>query len=313
MRQAGRYLPEYRKLRQTNSLLEICKSPELASQVTLMPFERFDLDAAIIFADIMLPLESIGIKFDIKDRIGPVLENPIKSQVDIDKLQEFSEDDVSYLSDSIRLVKKTLSVPLIGFSGAPFTLASYMIEGKPSKNFLLTKQFMYNNEELWASIMEKLTNMIIQYLNYQIKSGVDAIQLFDSWVGCLSPSDYERYVFPYTEKIMSQIDNIPKIHFGTETSMLLDTISKANCDVIGIDWRINLDTAWEKIGYEKSIQGNLDPAILLGNQEMVQKGAEDILKRAQNRPGHIFNLGHGILPTTPPENVQTLIETVHGR
>ncbi len=316
MRQAGRYLQEYRDIRAKHDFLELCKTPELAAQVTLMPIERFDLDAAILFADIMLPLEGMGIDFDIVEGIGPIIENPVRTLADVQNLRVGNpHESVSYVLEAVKILRHELAgrVPLIGFSGAPFTLASYIIEGRPTKEFLLTKRLMLSEPAAWSALMEILTETVIQYLRAQVEAGAEAIQLFDSWVGALNPFDYFEYVLPHTTKIFEGLKElgVPRIHFGVVTSTLLELIKETGPDVVGVDWRIPLDRAWEAIGHERAIQGNLDPAALFAPQEEIRRRVEAILEQAENRPGHIFNLGHGILPNTPPENVQFLVDLVH--
>jgi uroporphyrinogen decarboxylase len=316
MRQAGRYLSEYREFRKKYDFLTLCKTPDLATQVTLLPINKFELDAAILFADIMLPLEGMGIDFDIVENVGPVIENPVRNMSQIESLKIMRpERDVSYLLETIRMVRGELSetVPLIGFSGAPFTLASYIIEGKPSKNYLLTKQMMMSEPQTWHALMSKLSDMVCDYLRAQIEAGAQAIQLFDSWVGALNPTDYDEFVFPYTKRIFDSIEElgVPKIHFGVVTSTLLPLIRETGADVIGVDWRTPLDQGWDVIGRDKAIQGNLDPISLFAPQDVLKARVQEILNQAAGAPGHIFNLGHGILPNTPPENVQFLVDLVH--
>jgi uroporphyrinogen decarboxylase len=316
MRQAGRYLPEYQALREKYDLLTICQTPELAIEVTLQPLKRFDLDAVILFSDIMVPLAALGIPFDIIEHLGPVIARPIATERQIAALEIQPVDEaLAYVAEAIGLLKKELegAVPLIGFAGAPFTLASYLIEGKPSRTFTQTKRLMYSDSSAWHTLMVKLSQVILEYLKLQIRSGAQAVQLFDSWVGCLSPQDYQAFVLPYTKSIFDELSatGVPRIHFGTETTALLPLMRRAGGDVISIDWRLSLDRAWELIGSDRAIQGNLDPAVLLGPQELIGKQTRMILDQASSRPGHIFNLGHGILPETPPENVQYLVDLVH--
>jgi uroporphyrinogen decarboxylase len=315
MRQAGRVLPEYRAVRADFSLLEICRRPELCAEVTLQPVRRFDVDAAILFADIMHPLIGAGVDLDIVDGVGPVIHSPIRSLTDVDQLLPLvPEVDLPYVLTTIRLVKAELGgrVPLIGFSGAPFTLASYLIEGQASRDFVRTKSMMYAMPDLWHRLMARLTDMVIVYLRAQHEAGVDALQLFDSWVGCLSPSDYSHYVAPYSRRIfaaLAQVDT-PLIHFGVNTATLLPMMKDDGATVIGVDWRIPLDAAWAIIGDRLAIQGNLDPAALFGTRELIQRKVQDVLRRAGGRPGHVFNLGHGLLPQTPLDSVQRVIDCV---
>jgi len=315
MRQAGRYMKEYRSLRRRYSFLQMCKTPDLAAQVTLLPIEAFKLDAAIIFSDILIPLEPMGIELEFIKKEGPVIHHPIRETKQANRLRMIEpEEDLPFLMEAIRIVLRELKgrVPLIGFSGAPFTLASYVIEGGHSANYLLTKSMMYRNRPFWDSLMEKISEMVIRYLNAQVRVGAQALQLFDSWVGCLSPGDYEEYVLPFSKKVIQGIDRgVPLIHFATSSSALLRKMKAAGGDVIGVDWRINLGEAWERLGYDVAIQGNLDPAILVSSPERVEKEVKRIIDEAGGRPGHIFNLGHGILPNTPVENVAALVNLVH--
>jgi len=315
MRQAGRYLKEYRALRRRFSFLEMCKNPELAAKVTLLPVEKLKVDAAIIFADILLPLEPMGVELEFTKSEGPVFRHPIREMKQINTLRIIEpEENLPFFIEAIRIVRGELEgkVPLIGFSGAPFTLASYLIEGGHSKNYILTKGLMYQNRAAWDSLMEKISEVVILYLNAQVRSGVQALQLFDSWVGCLSPNDYEEYVYPYSKKVIDGVEaGVPLIHFATSSSALLEHMKRAGGDVIGLDWRVDLREAWERLGYDVAIQGNLDPVILLGPVDLIEREVKRILKSAENRPGHIFNLGHGILPNTPVDHVVVLVETVH--
>jgi uroporphyrinogen decarboxylase len=315
MRQAGRYLKEYHTLRKKYSFLEMCKNPEIAAQVTLQPIEKFKLDAAIIFSDILIPLEPMGVDFEFAKGEGPIFHSPIREMKDIEKLRVIEpEEEVPFLVKAIQTVRKELEgkIPLIGFSGAPFTLASYMIEGGHSNNYILTKRMMHQNRAAWEALMNKISEVLIRYLNAQIRGGVQAVQLFDSWVGCLSPTDYEEYVLPYSKRVIDGIDKgVPLIHFATSNATLLELMRRAGGDVIGVDWRIDIAEAWARIGYEVAIQGNLDPVILFGSVDLIKRGVKRILDRVGGRPGHIFNLGHGILPTTPVENVAALIDMVH--
>ncbi len=315
MRQAGRYMKEYRALRKKYSFLEMCKNPELAAKVTLLPIERFKLDAAIIFSDILIPLEPMGVAFEFAKGEGPVFHHPLRERKDVEKLRVIEpEEEISFLMKAIRIVRKELDgkIPLIGFSGAPFTLVSYIVEGGHSKNYILTKSLMYQDRPTWNALMEKISEVLIRYLNAQIRSGVQALQIFDSWVGCLSPGDYEEYVLPYSKKVMEGVEkSVPLIHFATSNSTLLELMKRAGGDVIGVDWRVDIGEAWERLGYDVAIQGNLDPVILFGPVGLIEKEVKRILDRIEDRPGHIFNLGHGILPDTPVENVEALIEAVH--
>ena len=315
MRQAGRYLKGYRALRKKYSFLTMCKNPELAAQVTLQPIEKFKFDAAIIFSDILIPLEPMGVEFEFAKGEGPVFHHPLREKKDVERLRVFDpEKEISFLMEAIRIVRKELEgrVPLIGFSGAPFTLASYIIEGGHSKNYVLTKSLMYQDRPTWNALMEKISEVLIRYLNAQTQSGVQALQIFDSWVGCLSPGDYEEYVLPYSRKVIEGVSkSVPLIHFATSNSTLLELMKRAGGDVIGLDWRVDIGEAWARLGYDVAIQGNLDPIILLGPVDLIEKNVKKILDRVGGRPGHIFNLGHGILPNTPPDHVAALVDIVH--
>ncbi len=314
MRQAGRSLESYRQIRKDHDVLEICKTPELAATVSVSAVRELGVDAAILFADIMLPLEGAGINLKIIDG-GPRIEKPVRDMEVIEKLEKFSpQEDVPYVLDAVRATKSSLNdqIPLIGFSGAPFTLASYLIEGGPSRDFVETKKIMYGQTELWTRLLNSLSEMVSSYLLAQIKAGADAIQLFDSWVGCLSPIDYQQFVLPSTTKIFEQLENrgVPRIHFGVGTGGLLESMSQVRSDVIGVDWRIPIDEAWEKIR-DQGIQGNLDPGTLLGDWKLIEARTREILERIDRRPGHIFNLGHGVLPETNPEQLKKLVRLVH--
>ena len=315
MRQAGRYMAEYRALCAKHSILELCKTPELAAQVTLQPIDRFPLDAAIIFADILLPLEPMGLSLEFAAGEGPVIYNPVQNQADVERLKVIDGSELDYVAEAIRQARRALNgrVPLIGFAGAPFTLASYAIEGGSSRNYLLTKQLMYGEPKAWHQLMDKFARVITGYLRRQIKAGAQAIQLFDSWVGCLSVGDYVEYVMPHVQLIFEGLkrEGVPMIHFGTGTSAMLPQMRDAGGDVIGIDWRIHLDEAWAAVGHDVAVQGNLDPLTLFAPLHEIERRVEDILRRAGGRPGHIFNLGHGILPTTPIEHVAATIDMVH--
>ena len=316
MRQAGRYMAEYRQLRQTYSLLQLCRTPDLATEVTLQPLRRIEVDAAILFSDLLLPLEPMGIPFDFLKGEGPSIERPIRSSADIDRVKAVDpRETLPFTFDAIRSIKRELGdrVPLIGFAGAPFTLASYAIEGGHSNNFALTKSLMYGDPPAWHRLADKLANVVSEYLVAQIEAGVDAVQVFDSWVGALHADDYREFALPHTRRIFDAISGrgVPTIHFGVATGSILHVMREAGGDVLGADWRIPLDEAWQRIGADRGIQGNLDPTLLLGPRERLLTGASEILSRAAGRPGHIFNLGHGILPSTPVDNVQALARFVH--
>lgn len=316
MRQAGRYLPEYRKVREKHTLLEICADPELAKEVTLQPIRRFDLDAAIIFADILLPLKCFGVEFDFVAGEGPRIFHPVRGAQDLERLGVGNpKQDLSFVFEAIRLVRDALDskVALIGFAGAPFTVASYVIEGSYSRNFLQTKLLMYKHPEVWRALMEIISEVTLRYLKAQIEAGAQAIQLFDSWVGCLQPDDYLNYVLPYSRGIFESLKqyNIPLIHFGTGTATFLELMQEAGGTVMSVDWRLDLDQVWKRLGDNVAVQGNLDPVALFGDSIELEKKVDMILDQAQGRPGHIFNLGHGFLPQTPIESVEKIVQWVH--
>jgi len=318
MRQAGRYMSEYRALREKYSLLELCRTPDLATEVTLQPVRRIELDAAILFSDLLLPLEPLGIRFDFVKGEGPAIDNPIRTVADIDALRQFEpRESLSYVLEAIRQIKQELagSVPLIGFAGAPFTLASYAIEGGHSSNFAHTKSIMYGWPDAWHRLCERLADISAEYLAAQIEAGVDAVQLFDSWVGALNARDYREFILPHTTRIFASLKryDVPTIHFGVGTGAILTDLRDAGGDVIGVDWRTPIDEAWDRIGADRAVQGNLDPTLLLGPMTRVFGAADDILARINSRPGHIFNLGHGILPSTPVDHIQSLARYVHQR
>ena len=318
MRQAGRYMSEYRALRERYSLLELCRAPDLATEVTLQPVRRIDVDAAILFSDLLLPLEPLGIRFDFIRGEGPAIENPIQGEADIDRLRTFEpREALAHVLDAIRLIKHELAgrVPLIGFAGAPFTLASYAIEGGHSNNFARTKALMYGKPAAWHRLCERLSDMTREYLRAQIEAGVDAVQVFDSWVGALNATDYREFILPHSRRIFEGLAplGVPMIHFGVGTGAILGELRQAGGDVIGADWRTPLDDAWQRIGFDRAIQGNLDPTLLLGPIDRALAATDDVLVRAAGRPGHIFNLGHGILPSTPVDHVQAIARYVHQR
>jgi uroporphyrinogen decarboxylase len=314
MRQAGRYMKQYRDIRAQHGLLEICKRPDLAAQVTLQPVEILDVDAAIIFADLLLPVEPMGLKLRYATGEGPIIANPVRTSSDIDSLSISNTDDLGYVGEAIQLVVKALAgrVPVIGFVGAPFTMASYMIEGGPSRNFIRTKQMMYRDETLWRRLMGKLVDVLGSFAVLQVAAGARIIQVFDSWVGALGPDDYVRYVAPYSRALIERIRaaGVPVIHFGTGAAGFFRELHAAGGDVMGVDWRINIDQAWMDISYRSAVQGNLDPAVLFAPLPELRMRVHELLKRTGSRPGHIFNLGHGILPETPVENVKACVEIV---
>ncbi|HJP57497.1 MAG TPA: uroporphyrinogen decarboxylase [Gemmatimonadales bacterium] len=319
MRQAGRVLPEYRAVRERWSLLEICRQPALCADVTLQPLRRMPLDAAVVFSDIMLPLTGVGVDLDIVEGVGPVIAHPLRSAADLGVLRPLEPAaDVPWLLETLAILRAELrprGVAVLGFAGAPFTLASYLIEGRPTRDFVRTKTVMYGEPALWSGLMERLTGITIAFLAAQLDAGADAVQLFDSWIGALGPADYAEYAEPWVRRIFSALAprGAPLIHFGTGTSALLPQMKDDGASVIGVDWRIPLDDAWDRIGHELAIQGNLDPAVLFAPRVVMEAHAADVLRRAGGRPGHIFNLGHGLLPGTPLERLLQLADFVHER
>ena len=314
MRQAGRFMPEYRAIREKLSFLELCKNSETAAEVTVFAVETLGVDAAIIFADILLPLESMGVGLEYAKGDGPVIHRPVRCAADLQGLRDFDVAvDLSYVMRSIKIARAALkpNIPLIGFAGAPFTLASYLIEGGSSRHFENTKKLMYGDPKTWHALMEKLTQVTTQYLNAQIAAGAQAVQLFDSWVGCLGQDDYESFVLPHVRRTISGIESgVPVIHFGTGNPALLPLQKEAGGTVIGVDWRVELDRAWEQLP-GVAVQGNLDPITLLSDPATIEKRSREILRKVQGKSGHIFNLGHGILPPTPVDNVKRLVDFVH--
>ncbi|MBM7643832.1 uroporphyrinogen decarboxylase [Scopulibacillus daqui] len=314
MRQAGRYQPEYRAIREKYSFFEINENPEVCAEVTRLPVEQLGVDAAILFADIMTPLKPIGVHVDIVEGIGPVIDNPISSLQDIGKLKDLKpEEDVPYILDTIKLLRNQLDVPLIGFSGAPFTLASYLIEGGPSKGYHKTKGFMYSKPKEWQALMDKLAEVTVSYLQAQIHSGAQAVQVFDSWVGALSAEDYKEYIAPTMTRIFKTLKentNVPSIYFGSGSSHLLEEWNKLPADVLSIDWRISLDKV-RALGIDKPLQGNLDPSLLLAPFELLKERAKKVIDQGISRPGYIFNLGHGIFPSASVDTLKKLTDFVH--
>ncbi len=314
MRQAGRCLADYRALRERYDILTLAKTPELSAQVTLMPIDAFGVDAAVMFADIMLPLEPMGVELEIQPDVGPIIHNPIRSAADVDRLRVFEPNEgVAFLMEAIRLVRTELSgrKAVIGFSGAPFTLACYLIEGRPSRDFARAKSFMYREPTAWALLMGKLSDVIVRYLRAQVEAGAQVVQLFDSWVGALAPADYERYVQPHVARIFAALPDVPTIHFGAGTAAVLELMAAAGGDVMSIDAHQSIDVAWERIGHDRGVQGNLDATRVLAGWEATEEGARDVLRRAAGRAGHIFNLGHGVLPESDPVLLRRLVEYVH--
>jgi uroporphyrinogen decarboxylase len=315
MRQAGRYMEEYRNLRARYGFLELCKRPELAAEITLTPVEKLRVDAAILFADILLVLEPMGVGLEYSKSDGPVIHRPVRSGKDVDGLKDFDvATELSFVYESVKIICKELKnkVPLIGFAGAPFTLASYLIEGGGSRNFLHTKKLFYSAPEAWKRLMERLAKIIGEYLNCQIAAGAQVVQIFDSWAGCLAPGDYEQFVQPYTKAVIDAVaPGVPVINFSTGTAGLLKQIRAGGGDVIGLDWRVNLDEAWATLGHDVAVQGNLDPVALFAPAKDIKARVGEILSRAGGRPGHVFNLGHGVLPETPVDHVIAMVDAVH--
>jgi uroporphyrinogen decarboxylase len=315
MRQAGRSLPEYRELRKRHDLFSVCRQPELCAEVTLQPVRAHDVDAAVMFADIMLPVIGMGVDVELVENVGPVIANPVRTSADVERLRvPDPEEAVPFILETVRLVRAELPAEkaVIGFAGGPFTVAGYLIEGKPTREFVQTKRCMYAQPEVWHALMDKLADTFAAYLRAKVAVGADVIQLFDSWVGTLSAEDYEEFVAPYSARVLAAVD-VPTIHFGTATTHLLPAMREAGGDVIGLDWRIPIEGGWEIVGPDRGVQGNLDPALLLGPFERVATAANRILDAVAGRRGHIFNLGHGVLPDTDPTDLARLVELVHAR
>jgi uroporphyrinogen decarboxylase len=320
MRQAGRSLPEYWKVREGVSMLDSCTRPELITEITLQPLRRYDVDAAILFSDIVVPLRAVGIDVDIKAGIGPVVDSPVRTSADLARLRPLDPTDVPYVTEAVRsLVAELDERPLIGFAGGPFTLASYLVEGGPSKNHDKTKALMYGDPELWHALLGRLADITISFLQIQVAAGASAIQLFDSWVGAVSPDDYRHAILPHTSRIFAalekkgegEVGGVPRIHFGVGTGELLGLMGEAGADVVGVDWRIPLDEAVRRVEPGKALQGNLDPAILLAPWEVIEERARDVIARGRTAEGHVFNLGHGVLPETDPAVLARLTDLVH--
>lgn len=314
MRQAGRSLPEYLKAREGIPMLESCTRPELVAEITMQPVRRHKVDAAVYFSDIVVPLKAIGIDLDIKPGVGPVVADPIRSRADLAQLRDLTPDDVSYVTEAIGLLTAELGpTPLIGFAGAPFTLASYLVEGGPSRNHEHTKALMYGDPQLWADLLDRLAEITSAFLKVQIEAGASAVQVFDSWVGALSPADYRSSVMSASQKVFKAVESygVPRIHFGVNTGELLGLMGEAGADVVGVDWRVPLDEAARRVGPGKALQGNLDPAVLFSTPEAVERKAREVLDAAAGLEGHVFNLGHGVPPTTDPDALTRLVEYVH--
>jgi uroporphyrinogen decarboxylase len=316
MRQAGRHLPEYRTIRGDRDVLTMCRTPELAAEIALLPVRRYDVDAAILFCDIMVPLAAIGVDVRIVKNRGPTVSEPFRSSADLGRLRPLEPElDVPYVLETVRLLRKELRIPLIGFAGAPFTMASYLIEGGPSRDHVHTKELMHREPAVWNQLMSSLGELVLTFLRHQVEAGAQAVQLFDSWAGALDPDDYETFVMPTSRGILEGLVDldVPRIHFGVGTGDLLPQMRAAGADVVGVDWRTPIDVAWERIGLDAGVQGNLDPAACLGPWEAVERKAVDVLRRASGRPGHVFNLGHGVLPQTSPDTLDRLVDLVHAR
>ncbi|UXX95880.1 uroporphyrinogen decarboxylase [Streptomyces sp. AD2-2] len=314
MRQAGRSLPEYHKARTGIPMLESCTRPELVAEITLQPVRRHKVDAAVYFSDIVVPLKAIGIDLDIKPGVGPVVANPIRTRADLAQLRDLTPEDVSYVTEAIGLLTAELgSTPLIGFAGAPFTLASYLIEGGPSRTYENAKAIMYGDPELWTDLLDRLADITSAFLKVQIEAGASAVQVFDSWAGALAPADYRRSVLPASAKVFQAVEGygVPRIHFGVGTGELLGLMGEAGADVVGVDWRVPLDEAARRVGPGKALQGNLDPTVLFASTEAVETKTREVLDAAKGLEGHIFNLGHGVMPNTDPDSLTRLVEYVH--
>ncbi|MGP4111262.1 uroporphyrinogen decarboxylase [Streptomyces sp. 4N509B] len=316
MRQAGRSLPEYRKVREGIAMLDSCMRPDLVTEITLQPVRRHGVDAAILFSDIVVPLKAVGVELDIKPGVGPVVDQPIRSRADLNRLRPLEPDDVPYVTEAVGMLTAELgATPLIGFAGAPFTLASYLVEGGPSRHHEHTKAMMYGDPELWAELLDRLADITAAFLTVQIEAGARAVQLFDSWVGALSPADYRRAVLPASAKVLAAVAHhgVPRIHFGVGTGELLGALGEAGADVVGVDWRVPLDEAARRVGPGRALQGNLDPAVLFAPRRAVEEQANRVLQAAAGLEGHVFNLGHGVLPDTDPDALTRLVAYVHER
>ncbi|MEV4346241.1 uroporphyrinogen decarboxylase [Actinoplanes sp. NPDC049596] len=314
MRQAGRSLPEYRKIREGIGMLDSCRRPDLVTEITLQPVRRHNVDAAILFSDIVVPIAAAGIDLDIVAGTGPVVAEPVRTPADVERLRPITSDDVGFVAESVRLLVEELGhTPLIGFAGAPFTLASYLIEGGPSRTYLKTKAMMYGEPQLWNALMSRLADITLAFLRTQIEAGVSAVQLFDSWAGALSEADYREHVLPHSSRVLTGLAGagVPRIHFGVGTAVLLEAMGEAGADVVGVDWRTPLDRATKVIGPSRSVQGNLDPAVLFAGREVVEREARRVLEQGRAAPGHVFNLGHGVLPETDPDALTRLVAFVH--
>ena len=312
MRQAGRALPEYRRLREGNQMLDACATPDLVTEITLQPVRRYGVDAAIFFSDIVVPLKAIGIDLDIVPGVGPVVAQPIRTAADLERLRPLTPDDVPYITESVQnLVAELGDIPLIGFAGAPFTLASYLVEGGPSKNHAATKTLMYGQPELWADLLDRLATITLAFLRVQVDAGASAVQLFDSWVGALPAKDYRSFVMPHSARVLAAVADVPRIHFGVGTGELLHDMGQAGADVVGVDWRLPLSEAVPKIGPGKAVQGNLDPTLVFAPDDVLVAKVRETLEEGASAEGHVFNLGHGVLPETDPDKLLRVVELVH--
>ena len=313
MRQAGRSLPEYRAVREKHGMFDIISTPELAAEVTMQPVRRLGVDAAILFSDIVVPLKAIGVDVELKAGVGPVIDQPFRTAADIDRLRPLEPDDIANVADTVRMLASELSVPLIGFAGAPFTLASYLIEGGPSRTYARTKALMYGDPHTWTELLSTLADITSAFLRVQVEAGASAVQLFDSWAGALSPEDYQRRVLPASSEVFDGLADldVPTIHFGVNTGELLPLMADAGPDVVGVDWRVPIDVARQRLGTGVAVQGNLDPAVCLAPFEAVETKVRDVITRNGRRPGHIFNLGHGVLPETDPDVLRRIVDLVH--
>ena len=314
MRQAGRSLPEYRALREDVAMLDSCMRPDLVVEITMQPVRRHGVDAAILFSDIVLPLKAVGVELDIVPGTGPVVAKPFDSLADVDRLRPLEPDDMPYITEAVRgLVDELAGTPLIGFAGAPFTLASYLVEGGPSRDHAKTKALMRSEPTVWHALLERLADISADSLRLQVEAGASAVQLFDSWAGTLSPTDYATYVQPHSARVLSAVDGVPRIHFGVGTGELLPLMGAAGADVVGVDWRLSLDAAAARLGGRHAVQGNLDPTVLMAPTEVVEAEASRVLAAGRSAPGHVFNLGHGVLPSTDPDAVTRLVDFVHAQ
>jgi uroporphyrinogen decarboxylase len=313
MRQAGRSLPEYRAIRTRAGMFEIIRTPELAAEVTAQPVQRLGVDAAVLFSDIAVPLAAIGLPVELREGVGPVVDPPFRGSEDLDRLGPLDPSEVSYVTETVRLLVADLEVPLIGFAGAPFTLASYLVEGGPSRSYTRTKTLMFREPQTWAALLDRLASLCLAFLRVQIDAGVQAVQLFDSWAGALAPVDYERAVLPASRRVLEGLADagVPRIHFGVGTGELLELMACAGADVVGVDWHVPLDVARQRLGPGVAVQGNLEPAVCLAPWDVVAERARDVLRRNGGRPGHVFNLGHGVLPETDPDILRRLVDLVH--